>query len=381
MPEWLDAVLANRRLLIVEDDPALRTLLRTTLSGLDLELREAESAELAAEIVRSWRPNLLILDVALPGLDGLTFCSELKNDPANEAAIVLLTGAAMTLSEARAAGADALLAKPFSPLDLLELLERLMPERMRRQEFRTTPRLAESEPPEQLQLYARDMAEMLAVERRQRLLLQSAYRQTVSALARALEWKDVEVGGHSFRVQRYALELTATAEPRLLDDPSLENGFLLHDIGKIAIPDSVLRKRGPLNDADWRLLRRHTVIGCELLTGISMLEGEGLAVVRSHHERWDGAGYPDGLVGEEIPLGARIFALADALDAMTSDRPYRAALSWQAAGEELAVQAGRQFDAAVVAAFWECEEALERLHAESMVELAAGAHRGAFGRR
>jgi cyclic di-GMP phosphodiesterase len=344
-----------------------------------MELREADSAERAASIVRGWRPDLLILDVGLPGLDGLTFCRGLKDDGGSEApAVVLLTGAELTQAEAHAAGADALLRKPFSPLDLLELIGRLVASRAPRQTSWRKPRVAEHARVEQLQLYARDMSELLALERHQRSLLEDAYRQTVSALAKALEWKDAELAGHSLRVQSYALELTAAAEPALLQHRSLEGGFLLHDIGKIAIPDSILRKRGPLTDAERRLMCQHTVIGSELLAGISLLEGEGLAVVRSHHERWDGAGYPDGLAGEEIPVAARIFALADALDAMTTDRPYRSALTWESAGEEFAAQAGRQFDPAIVAAFWDCEEALKQLHPEPVLGLAADAPRGAL---
>src|SRR5204863_8970159 len=139
--------------------------------------------------------------------------------------------------------------------------------------------------------------------------------------------------------------------PGLLSDPSLEYGFLLHDIGKIGIPDSVLDKAGPLNPAERRLMRRHTLIGSELLAEVPLLEGEGLQVVRSHHERWDGQGYPDGLVGAEIPPAARIFAVADTLDAMTTDRPYRRRCTWDQAVDEILRESGRQFDPRVVAAF------------------------------
>jgi HD-GYP domain-containing protein (c-di-GMP phosphodiesterase class II) len=159
-------------------------------------------------------------------------------------------------------------------------------------------------------------------------------------------------------VQRYAMELARAVSPRLAEDPTLEYGFLLHDVGKIGIPDEILNKRGPLNDEERRRTKTHTTIGEQMLGGVAFLQGEGLKVVRHHHERWDGSGYPDRLVGTDIPLGARVFAVADALDAMTSDRPYRAARGWQDAGVEIIKQAKRQFDPFVVKAFRDSEPKL-----------------------
>jgi ribonuclease P protein subunit RPR2 len=143
-----------------------------------------------------------------------------------------------------------------------------------------------------------------------------------------------------------------------VDDPTVEYGFLLHDVGKIGIPDTILNKRGPLNDEERRLMKTHTTIGEQMLGGVAFLQGEGLKIVRHHHERWDGDGYPDKLVGTDIPLGARVFAVADALDAMTSDRPYRSAVNWQQAGTEIMRQAKGQFDPFVVKAFRDCEPRL-----------------------
>jgi ribonuclease P protein subunit RPR2 len=173
-----------------------------------------------------------------------------------------------------------------------------------------------------------------------------------------LESKDVATGSHSQRVQRYALELAGAVDPALLEDESLEHGFLLHDVGKIGIPDRVLLKPGRLTAAERRLMQTHTILGERLLANVALARGEGLRVVRSHHERWDGRGYPDGLAGDSIPLGARIFAVADALDAMTTDRPYRPAVPWDDAVAEIVGQAGKQFDPAVVDAFRTREQAL-----------------------
>jgi ribonuclease P protein subunit RPR2 len=155
-------------------------------------------------------------------------------------------------------------------------------------------------------------------------------------------------------VQQYALELVWALEPALLEQPSVEYGFLLHDVGKIGIPDRILAKPNALTRSERRILETHTLLGEQMLAGVALLRGDGLKVVRNHHERWDGAGYPDRLGGFDIPLPARIFAVADALDAMTSDRPYRGAMPWEAAFDELEAESAKQFDPNVV------EMALER---------------------
>ena len=144
----------------------------------------------------------------------------------------------------------------------------------------------------------------------------------------------------------------------------VEYGFLLHDIGKIGIPDRILLKRDGLTPAERRVLQTHTALGQQMLADVVLLRSKGLEVVRSHHERWDGRGYPDRLKADEIPLAARVFAVADTLDAMTTDRPYRRAGSWRAASAEIVDQAGRQFDPDVVQAFCDVEPRLRELSRE-----------------
>jgi ribonuclease P protein subunit RPR2 len=352
-----------RRVLVVDDDPALRLLLRTTLAADEFAVEEAESAEDAAELVRTWRPSVVILDVGLPGIDGIAFLRQLRADARfGKPFVILLTGAEASGEQARAAGADALLRKPFSPLDLTALLDRGSDSA---RATRVGSPAGGSD--EQLLVYARDLSHLLQAERAQRRLLQHAYRQTVTTLSDALETRDPATGTHALRVQRYALELTEAVESSLLDDPSLEYGYLLHDIGKIGIPDRILNKPGPLNRDELRVMRRHPCIGAEMLDGIALLEGEGIRTVRSHHERWDGRGYPDGLAADEIPLGARIFAVADTLDAITTDRPYRPARSWQAAIDELLSGDGTQFDPRIITAFAVREQRLRHIHDELLV--------------
>jgi cyclic di-GMP phosphodiesterase len=348
------AARTRRRVLVVDDDPALRLLLTATLAADEFELEEVASAEEASDTARFWHPSVILLDVTLPGMDGLAFCRQVADNPVyGFPKVVLLTGTELTTREARAAGAHGLLRKPFSPLELVRLVE---------EADETEPELAVGAEldTEQLLVYARDLAQMIDVERQQRRLLQEAYLQTVVALADALEAKDPQTGHHAQRVQLYALALTEAIDASLLDDPSLEYGFLLHDFGKIGIPDDTLDKPGPLTREEWALMRTHPQLGADMLAGVTLLQGGGLDVVLHHHERWDGGGYPGGLAGEAIPIGARIFALADALDAITSNRPYRDALPWEQALAEIRSGAGRQFDPDVVQAFARKEHRLRR---------------------
>jgi putative two-component system response regulator len=353
------------RILLVDDDPALRTLLRTTFEVADVELVEAESAEAARRAIAAQHPSVIVLDVQMPGMTGIELCRELKDDPSTrDIPVVLLTGSeGGTAEAAEAAGADAFVRKPFSPLELLSVAERLagglygVP-------FRAT-RKHGSDPEELLLLYARDLRHLLEIERGQRELLQNAYLETVSALASALESKDTGTRAHSQRVQNYALALAEhIGDEEVTGDRSTPYGFLLHDVGKIGIPDGILLKPGPLSSAERRRMETHTVLGEAMLSGVAFLQGEGLRIVRSHHERWDGRGYPDTLSGADIPLGARIFAVADSLDAMTSNRPYRRAMTWEAAQTEVVGQSGRQFDPEIVDAFVEIEPQLREIRRE-----------------
>jgi response regulator RpfG family c-di-GMP phosphodiesterase len=349
-------------ILLVDDEPALRELLRATFEGADVSVDEAGSGLEAEARIRRHRPDVIVLDLRMPGMDGVELCKRLKADPlTHQIPIVLLTGAeGEEARRAQRAGAAALVRKPFSPLELLAVVESVAGGRQ-------PPRRSRRGKPadEELLLYARDLRHMLEIERGQRTLLQQSYLATVTSLAGALESRDLRTGAHSQRVQRYALELLDLVDPgRIEREPGLQYGFLLHDIGKIAIPDQILQKPGPLTTGERRRMQTHTVVGEQMLGEVAVLAGEGLRVVRSHHERWDGAGYPDKLSGSEIPVGARVFAVADALDAMTSDRPYRRKIRWSAACDEIVSQSGSQFDPDVIEAFCERERVLRNVRRE-----------------
>jgi len=208
---------------------------------------------------------------------------------------------------------------------------------------------AAAEKERQLERYAADLRETFKEERARAQELRQSYIHTVRALTNAVEARDAYTGKHAERVAAYGLALAERIDARLAEDPQSEMGFLLHDIGKVAIPDGILHKPEPLSDAERVLMSRHPVIGEEILAGIPFLT-EARLVVRHHHERYDGAGYPDGLAGEDIPLSARVFAVADTFDAITTERPYRRARSIAEARAAIGEAAGTQFDPRVVEA-------------------------------
>jgi HD-GYP domain-containing protein (c-di-GMP phosphodiesterase class II) len=216
----------------------------------------------------------------------------------------------------------------------------------------------------QLERYASDLRDTFKAERARAEELQRSYVATVRALTNAVEARDAYTGKHAERVAAYGLELARRVDPAVAADPQTEFGFLLHDVGKVAIPDGILHKPDPLADPERQLMRRHPVIGAEIVGGVPFLE-RAAGIVRAHHERFDGSGYPDGLAGDDIPLAARIFAVADAFDAITTDRPYRPAATLTEARHAIAEGAGTQFDPRVVEALAELpDEDLERIRSE-----------------
>ena len=209
----------------------------------------------------------------------------------------------------------------------------------------------------QLLAFAEDVRELYRQERErshelERALedLNASYLTTMETLATLVETRDVGTRQHLDRTREGALALAQLIDPELASRPETAHGFLLHDIGKVGIPDGVLMKRGPLTRTEWAVMRTHPVVGAEIVSQIRFL-GDAVDVIRFHHERFDGSGYPQGLVGREIPLAARIFSVVDAYDAMISDRPYRKARSPEAAISEIARCSGTHFDPEVVEAF------------------------------
>jgi HD-GYP domain-containing protein (c-di-GMP phosphodiesterase class II) len=244
-----------------------------------------------------------------------------------------------------------------SDIGLIDELVRLRAELARREREAADKEL-------QLQRYAADLRETFKQERARAQELRRSYMATVRALSNAVEARDAYTGKHAERVTAYGIVIARKFSPELAVTPELEFGYLLHDVGKVAIPDAILYKPSSLDEDERALMSRHPVIGAEIVQGIEFLS-EAAEVVRSHHERWDGTGYPDGLAGEEIPLAARVFSVADVLDALTTDRPYRPAFSLSYARAMITAESGTHFDPRVVDAFNSIDdEVFERIAAE-----------------
>jgi HD-GYP domain-containing protein (c-di-GMP phosphodiesterase class II) len=216
--------------------------------------------------------------------------------------------------------------------------------------------------------YILQLREALRRETRHADDLSRSYVAAVRALTNAVEARDAYTGKHAERVAAYGLELAKLIDPALASDPETEFGFLLHDVGKVAVPDAILHKPGALNRHEMRVMRRHPVTGFEIVSHIDFLEGKAQDIVRCHHERWDGGGYPAGIAERDIPQAARIFSVADTLDAITSDRPYRAGASIAKAREEIALGSGTQFDPEAVDALTQVpDEVLEQIRNETVL--------------
>ena len=214
----------------------------------------------------------------------------------------------------------------------------------------------------QLTVFAREVGELYSAERARSRQLQRAmdelrdtYIATMTSFAQVVEAKDRTTAGHLDRTQRLGLSIAMAVDPVMASQPETSYGFWLHDIGKVGIPEQILCKPGPLNPQEWSVMQEHPTIGANIVEPIRWLTG-AVEIVRSHHERWDGTGYPIGLRHEQIPLAARVFSIADSFDAMTNYRPYRAALTVERAIDEIAMGACTQFDPDIVETFLDLVE-------------------------
>ena len=305
------------RLLLVDDEPTNLQVLRHILQA-DYRLLFATDGERALQVAREQRPDLVLLDIMMPHMDGYAVCRALKADAAT-ASIPVIFITALADSQDETAGFDVggvdYLTKPVSP-PVVRARVRTHLSLVRMDELRET-----------------------------RL-------QIVQRLGRAAEYKDNETGMHVIRMSHFSqlLALAAGCSPAWAED--LLNAAPMHDVGKIGIPDAVLRKPGPLDAAEWDTMRRHPEIGAEIIgdhpSGLLQLARE---IALGHHEKWDGSGYPRGLAGEAIPVSARIVAIADVFDALTTRRPYKEPWPVQDALDHITAQAGKHFDPALVALF------------------------------
>jgi response regulator RpfG family c-di-GMP phosphodiesterase len=355
----------STKVLVVDDEPAVRELLAEGLDTFGFPSCTASGAAEAMEIVRSKPLRLVLSDIQMPGGDGLELLRRIKEHDA-DLDVVMVTGAvdADTAIEAIRQGASDYVTKPFNLEEVQIVVERTLEKRRLIQENRAYQERLE----ELVDQRTRELRDKKREVERLYGELKSTYESTLQALVTALDYRDNETHGHSYRVVEYALvvaERMGIVEPEL---STIRRGSILHDVGKIGISDTVLRKPGKLDPAEWEEMRRHPEIGYRMLQHIPFLQ-PALDIVLSHQERWDGSGYPRRLKGAQIPLGARIFAVVDTFDAMTSDRPYRAALTIADARAEIDRCASSQFDPAVAQAFLSIDsetwrDIRARVHAE-----------------
>jgi len=328
------------KILVVDDEEAIREVVSTMLESKGYRCTAVSNGRAAQEQVKRSTPDLVLSDMIMPEMDGIKLLDWLREyDP--EVPVIMVTAIhdISTALEAIRRGAYDYILKPFEKDQLFLGVGRALQHR----------RLVAENRSYQLQL-EHQVEERTAELTRALGQLEQSYDDTLEALGSALDLKDAETEGHCQRVTAFTISIAKAMPVPNHYLPILARAAFLHDIGKMAIPDGILRKPGPLTDDEKQIMRKHCEIGYNMLIRIPFLR-DAAEIVLAHQEFFDGTGYPRGLKGEQIPLGARIFTIADSLDAMISDRPYRKALPMGHAREEIRRCSGTQFDPKVVEVF------------------------------
>jgi putative nucleotidyltransferase with HDIG domain len=329
------------RVLIVDDEPAACKLLALVLSEADFDCKTALSGAVALRLLETDSRDAIVCDLNMPGMNGMELLAEVRRRSPHVAFLV-----ATGLDDVRAgilamkSGADDYLVKPLQSELVIASLHRALQKKRLEQE---------------VEGYRLHLEEMVA-ERTQQIaaalhLVERSYEDTLEALGAAIDLRDAATEGHSRRVCRFALEIAKAMGLSETQHKTIAMGAYLHDIGKLALPDGILLKPGPLTAEECQFMQQHVQTGYDLVKQIPFL-ADASELVRTHHERYDGSGYLRGLKAEQIPIGARIFGVADTLDAITSDRPYRNALPFEVAFRIIHTESGRLYDPQVTAAFF-----------------------------
>lgn len=304
-------------LLVVDDEPLNLQVLRQILQQ-DYQLIFARDGEKALALAQAEHPQLILLDIMMPGLTGLETCQRLKQNPqTQDIPVIFVTALADDRDETEgfAMGCVDYITKPVSAPIVL----------------------------------ARVKAQLSLVSA---ATLRETRLQIIQRLGRAAEYKDNETGLHVIRMSHYAREIALMAGMGEADAEELFNAAPMHDVGKMGIPDAILQKPGKLTPEEWDIMKQHARIGAEIIgDDNSSLLQMASRIALYHHEKWDGSGYPNGLIGDTIPIEARIVALADVFDALTSKRPYKEAWSIEDTTHYIVAESGKQFDPDLVAAF------------------------------
>ncbi len=332
----------EEKVLIIEDDENTRKLVREMLQREGFRCRTAGDGREGLKIFDLENHfSLVLVDIKMPGVSGLEVLEKIKRR-APETGVIILSGITEVdvAVESMRRGADGYITKPFKLKELIAVVEKVVEKRNLLLERRRHE--------EELKRIVIERTRELREAIRE---LNEIYEATIESFVKALDFREAETQAHSKRVCAYARILAkeiGIRDERELSD--LERGALLHDIGKIGIPDRILKKPGALSEEEWGWIKRHPILGYKIVKNIPALKNS-TQIILFHHERHDGKGYPFGLRGDEIPIEARIFAVVDAFEAITSDRPYRKARSFEYAREEIRRWAGRQFDPEIVDTF------------------------------
>ena len=346
-----------KQILIIEDDSDLVRTLTAIMENSGFSVDVAFSGKEAKNLLKRSPPDLILLDIKLPDVDGLSLMEEIK-EKLTETAIIVITGHSFLDNAIRAlrSGASDFFIKPVDLKALKKATDRCLEEQEKALENK---RLYQEVADQNIQL-EKMMKKIKGLNEE----LSGAYIETIKSLAEALEARDSYTKSHSDIVADYAKRIAEKMGLPFYEIKKIIQSALLHDLGKMAMPDGILNKPGPLNEKEWEEVRKHPEKSEEILKHLTFITF--LPIIRHHHERFDGTGYPDKLSGEKIPLGARILAVADSFEAMTRDRSYRKALSKERAIEEIKRCSGSQFDPKVVMAFLEVlketKEGVEAVH-------------------
>jgi putative nucleotidyltransferase with HDIG domain len=332
-------------ILVVENEENIRALLREALSAAGYGCDTAVNGDDALNKIRFKEYHLVLSDILMPVKSGMELLKDTRTF-SPDTAFIMMTGVhdTETAVEAMRLGADNYLLKPFNVGQVTISVEKALHRRRLMLENRDYQ--------QNLERMVRERTEEL---RDTLTRLEESYQSSLELLRAALDARDIETYAHSERVTRYTLRLAREVGMAGRDLDVLEKGVFLHDIGKIGIPDAILLRPGKLTEEEMEIMKTHSELGMRLLSRVDFLR-EAAEIVYSHQERYDGTGYPRRLRGDQIPLGARVFAVMDALDAMTSDRPYRRAVPFSVAREEIARSSGCQFDPRMVEAFLKVPE-------------------------
>ena len=345
-----------KEILVVDDEPLIREIIIRKLSEFGYIATPVENAFEALNKMREKSYPLVLSDIMMPGMDGIELLKRLRSLYPDTAVVMITAVSNVNIAiEALREGAYDYLIKPFnfeevvlSVKNAFEKRDLILENRLYQKHLEA---LVENQTSEIRQLLSKEQERSSELNKALEEI-QITHDATIDALSAALDYRDNETEGHSQRVVRYSLEIGKVLGLERRNLEVLARGTLLHDIGKIGVPDSILWKPGKLTDEEWVEMRKHVEYGFKMLKSIHFLRDAAL-IVQHHHERYDGSGYPDRMSGDNIIIGARIFAIADTYDAMTTDRPYRKALTDRDAREEIKRCNGTQFDPKITEAFFQ----------------------------